>query len=1032
MKKIFKVLGLFLIVILLMLILIPLLYQKEIKQKIEKAASEQINGKVTFGDVSVSLLKKFPRASVSIQDFQLISYATNDSSELFETDQLDLAFDFWNLFTLDKGIEIKSLQLNNPKINIYVDPSGKANFDISKSNQTETSTSTTLKLQLSDYKIISADITYKDDSSAILVLIKNMNHSGNGNFDENIVDLNTKTTIDSLSMSSGGIKYLNKVKVNSILDVTIDQSKNLYTLKKNNISLNALTLQLIGTTQLFDDGKINMDLQFNSPSNSFKDLFSLIPNAYTKDYNNVKANGNFKLLGSINGDFLSGKLYPSWDFNIDVNNAFLQYPDMPAALEDVNLHIESKNTGPKTTNQSLLINPLHFAVNKKSIDGNLSILQLETDPHISGKLKGDILLEDFAKFMPLEPGVTLSGSISNDIAFDFLQSQVQKNLYDEIKFEGKSNLSNIQYKDPTMPLVQIPTLDLSYSPKQISISDSKLLLGKSDLAISGFLSNPLALVVKNSETSGKIKLTSNKMDINEWTSSEESESETADNQSMLDLAHKLNIEIESTFGELNYDTYNLSNLTFNGKYAKDNLAMNQCQFQLNGDQLKLNGNIQDLMAYVYENKTLSGAITVESPNFNLTKFMGEEPATNEATAEEPFLVPENMDFKINFNIGKLIYDKLQLDKLRGNLVVSNNTIHINEMMSSALGGNMALNGIYNTADKNKPTFDLKYDLRSVQFPKALDQILSFKQLAPITKFIEGLFNSSFSAKGILGKNMMPDLSTLSASGLIETLNGAIKGYKPIEGLAEKLNIGELKTLNIQNTKNWFTIENGFVNIKEIDKKINDIDIKLGGKHKIQGDMDYNIKLKIPKNKWNQNIVGATAETGMNYIKNLATQAGVPIEIGSYVNVLINLTGKYDNPKINYKLLGSDGQSVEESSKEMIKEIGKKAEDSIRNRANQEIDKAKEKAMAEAKRIEDSLRIVANRKIEEAKKKALEKAAEEAKKHVDTALVNKGKVIIEDKLGKEAGKVLGEGGKKEVEKAKDKLKDWDPFKKKEKK
>lgn len=130
-----------------------------------------------------------------------------------------------------------------------------------------------------------------------------------------------------------------------------------------------------------------MDLKFNSPSNSFKDLFSLIPNAYTKDYNNVKANGNFKLLGSINGDFLSGKLYPSWDFNIDVNNAFLQYPDMPAALEDVNLHIESKNTGPKTTNQSLLINPLHFAVNKKSIDGNLSILQLETDPHISGKLK---------------------------------------------------------------------------------------------------------------------------------------------------------------------------------------------------------------------------------------------------------------------------------------------------------------------------------------------------------------------------------------------------------------------------------------------------------------------------------------------------------------------------------------------------------------------------------------------------------------------------------------------------------------------
>ena len=40
-------------------------------------------------------------------------------------------------------------------------------------------------------------------------------------------------------------------------------------------------------------------------------------------------------------------------------------------------------------------------------------------------------------------------------------------------------------------------------------------------------------------------------------------------------------------------------------------------------------------------------------------------------------------------------------------------------------------------------------------------------------------------------------------------------------------------------------------------------------------------------------------------------------------------------------------------------------------------------------------------------------------------------ITEDKLGKEAGKVLGEGGKKEVDKAKEKLKNWDPFKKKDK-
>ena len=247
----------------------------------------------------------------------------------------------------------------------------------------------------------------------------------------------------------------------------------------------------------------------------------------------------------------------------------------------------------------------------------------------------------------------------------------------------------------------------------------------------------------------------------------------------------------------------------------------------------------------------------------------------------------------------------------------------------------------------------------------------------------------------------------------------------------KLNLNDFKTLNIQNTKNWFTVENGTVSIKEMHKTVQDIDVNISGQHKISGGMDYNFKMRIPRNKLNQNPVGATAETGIAYLKSLGSKAGINIETGSHVNVLVNLTGVLNDPKISVKLLGSDGQDLEESAKGMINDVAKKAEDSIRNRANQELDKAKSKALAEAKRIEDSLRIVANKKVEEAKQKAIDKVADEAKKHVDTAITNKGKEILEDKLGKEAGKVLGEGGKKEVDKAKEKLKNWDPFKKKDK-
>ena len=144
MKKLIKILGLLFLIIILLLILIPILYKKEIYQKVQKAASEQINGKLEFNDLSLSLLKHFPKASISLDKLSIHSYATIDSAEILAIDKLDLAFDFWNLFNLDKGIEIKKLFLDHPVVNININNKGLANYDIIKSSGNSSSNSTPL------------------------------------------------------------------------------------------------------------------------------------------------------------------------------------------------------------------------------------------------------------------------------------------------------------------------------------------------------------------------------------------------------------------------------------------------------------------------------------------------------------------------------------------------------------------------------------------------------------------------------------------------------------------------------------------------------------------------------------------------------------------------------------------------------------------------------------------------------------------------------------------------------------------------
>ena len=60
-----------------------------------------------------------------------------------------------------------------------------------------------------------------------------------------------------------------------------------------------------------------------------------------------------------------------------------------------------------------------------------------------------------------------------------------------------------------------------------------------------------------------------------------------------------------------------------------------------------------------------------------------------------------------------------------------------------------------------------------------------KRAAPIAAYVDGFFNTTLVMKGKLGAEMTPELSSIDASGFLETLNGNIKGFKPFVDLSDK-------------------------------------------------------------------------------------------------------------------------------------------------------------------------------------------------------------------------------------------------------
>jgi hypothetical protein len=264
---------------------------------------------------------------------------------------------------------------------------------------------------------------------------------------------------------------------------------------------------------------------------------------------------------------------------------------------------------------------------------------------------------------------------------------------------------------------------------------------------------------------------------------------------------------------------------------------------------------------------------------------------------------------------------------------------------------------------------------------------------------------------------------MKVDGFIETIEGSITGFKPLDLMSEKLKLTELKNISIQNTKNWISVSNGLVSLKEFTKKIDDIELKVGGTHRISGPMDYNIIIKLPKSKIAKFTSDIRLDKSLDKLNGILQKVGLEAKVPNNLNILVNLKGSATNPEFAYKLLTGDGESVD-SAENLFESAKAKLKDSVKTRADEEFSKLKEKLKQESSKLEDSLTKEATRKASELKDQIIDKSTEELRKSIDSNVINKAKDLGKSSLDSVSQKILN----KDAEQIKEKLKDWNPFKK----
>ncbi len=166
-KKTLKVFGIF-IGILIVLYIIIFAYvsanKKSIIKQVTEDISKKLNGKVTVGDVDLSFLKTFPKASVLLSNVTITDtlYAKHHHAFL----QAEQVFAQLNIMKLlKKEVSINGLRIDNASIYLFTDTSGYTNTYLfrTKKDSAAAGTSSTNKNELRSITLKAIRLTINDE-----------------------------------------------------------------------------------------------------------------------------------------------------------------------------------------------------------------------------------------------------------------------------------------------------------------------------------------------------------------------------------------------------------------------------------------------------------------------------------------------------------------------------------------------------------------------------------------------------------------------------------------------------------------------------------------------------------------------------------------------------------------------------------------------------------------------------------------------------------------------------------------------------
>lgn len=285
---------------------------------------------------------------------------------------------------------------------------------------------------------------------------------------------------------------------------------------------------------------------------------------------------------------------------------------------------------------------------------------------------------------------------------------------------------------------------------------------------------------------------------------------------------------------------------------KDEYRIKESKIILGESDFSLIGTLSNLQPYLKNEGILHGDFQFISTQTDINRIMdltsaesGSEevdlPPTPRAEGD-PFLVPLNMNVKLNTRIDQALFNGSIIRNIKGDLYVKDGKLILDGLKATLPGSDVVVTALYRTPRKNHLFIGVDYHMLNVEIENLLTMFPDIDTMMPMLKSFKGKGEFHFVAETYLFSNYDLKKSTIRGAAAISGQDLVLMDGETFTEISKILMFNKKTENKIDSIAAEFTLFKNEIDVYPFSIKMDKYRAVISGKHNLDMSFIYHISL----------------------------------------------------------------------------------------------------------------------------------------------------------------------------------------------